>query len=62
MIKDVANSGKTGSRFFRQELYVGFTRKRSQDLQSSDSMVHRLSGCGCLLGYDEGKETGAGDS
>ena len=40
MIKDVANSGKTGSRFFRQELYVGFTRKRSQDLQSSDSMVH----------------------
>lgn len=40
MIKHVANSGKTGSRFFRQELYVGFTRKRSQDLQSSDSMVH----------------------
>ena len=40
MIKDVANSGKTGSRFFRQELYVGFTRKRLQDLQSSDSMVH----------------------
>ena len=38
MIKDVANSGKTGSRFFRQELYVEFTRKRSLDLQSCASM------------------------
>lgn len=40
MIKDVAASGKNRKPLFRQEHYVEFTRKRSQDLQSSDSMVH----------------------
>ena len=38
MIKDVAASGKNRKPLFRQEHYVEFTRKRSQDLQSSDSM------------------------
>ena len=40
MIKDVAASAKNRKPLFRQEHYVEFTRKRSQDLQSCDSMVY----------------------
>jgi len=41
MINDVAASGdEPGAAFFKLTLYVEFTRKRSQDLQSYDSMVY----------------------